>query len=156
MLPSETTWISYFLRTGSTAVRISSTRGSMLASSLYTGMTTESSTFCDCKGAAFERLTATGKIRLPDESIYLFALPSLACSSVEIRQRDKTAEALFDLLERERFETLDAEIFDRKGRDDAAVDDRASKPSIGLLKCGNPSARQNGGSALRSPRARAL
>src|ERR1043166_2400947 len=97
------------------------------------GMTTESSTFCDCKGAAFERLTATGKIRLPDESIYLFALPSLACSSVEIRQRDKTAEALFDLLERERFETLDAEIFDRKGRDDAAVDDRASKPSIGQI-----------------------
>src|ERR1051326_1398469 len=90
-------------------------------------MTTESSTFCDCKGAAFERLTATGKIRLP-ESIYLFALRSLACSSMEIRQRNKTAEALFDLLERERFETLDAEIFDRKGRDDAAVDDRASKP----------------------------
>src|ERR1044071_9151352 len=95
-------------------------------------MTTESSTFCDCKGAAFERLTATGKIRLP-VSIYLFALPSLACSSMEIRQRDKTAEALFDLLERECFETLDAEIFDRKGRDDAAVDDRASKPSIGRV-----------------------
>src|ERR1051326_5907308 len=95
-------------------------------------MTTESSTFCDCKGAAFERLTATGKIRLP-ESIYLFALPSLACSSMEIRQRNKTAEALFDLLERECLETLEAENLDRKRGDAADVTNGASKPPIGRI-----------------------